>query len=472
MKRSVLFLLSLSCMFSAQAQQGYSSGTMGMLQSESYYEAYVNNKDLSSDDKAYYRNGALEGLLPEKVVPEEMINYHHHLIALPEKGSKVNLAPVLVEHPLQQNHYLLQLGIATETVVPDEHGSVGVMYILDISGSMQGEKLEQAKKAMIASLDKMSPSDYFGVTLFDNTAEVLIAYEKFGKRKEEIVKKIEALTTRGGTNIMAGLDMGIDQMMTMNLPEHPKSILLLTDGNTNVGVTEGGQIIENYRKRTNNGIRITTLGIGIDLRQDMLRALSSETHGQFHFIERDEDIFKTCVNEFSSLTSPIGKSVVLSVQIPAGFDLKKVYGASEWVMKEGVLQVQIDDINYFLTQIVMVDLELSSTVKMDISKLEAELSYTDAMDGKAVSLKSKAAVVTAEDEKAYRDIMKNYLISDWATSLRDFSQAYRSTKNVDVLKKNVGDLLNNPLIADPSLSKDEDIVRIKTVFEKIAQLVA
>lgn len=472
MKTQFLLLFSsLFCFYSAIAQDGYSSGTMGMLQSD-YYDAYVNSKDLSKEQKENFRTGALNMLLAERIVPEEILNYHRHLIAMPQKESKVNLVPEFTEHPLLQNHYLMQLGIATDTVIPQNRKVTGIMYVLDISGSMGDGKLEKAKEAILASLERMYPTDYFGITLFDDRAEVLIPYGLFGSRKAEIIGKVKGLSTRGGTNILSGLDLAVDQMMDEDLTDHPKSILLLTDGNTNVGVTQKDELIKEYQTKTKNSIRITTMGIGIDLHQDLLRDLSEKTHGQFHYIERYEDIQKTCVNEFGSLAFPIGKNVLLSVNIPACFDVKQVYGASSWVLKEGMLQIPLADINYFLTQVVVVDLELNSEVKMDTDHLEASLAYTDYSEGTAQKVDKKTTVVTSENTALYTDFMKNFLIAHWAVELKNMSEAFAVNHDEKLLQKKTGELLNNPLVSNTTINSDKDVLRIKAVFDKLSVLVS
>lgn len=471
MKTQFLLIIALILSSCSYAQLGYSSGTMGMMQSE-YYNKILNEGNLTAQDKLNIREGALNFLLPQQVVPEEILNYHHHLIALPAKGKKVNVVPEVVEHPLVQNHYLMQIGIASDTILPTNRKPTGIMYVLDISGSMDDGKLEQAKKAIIASLERLYPNDYFGITLFDNESEILIPYELFGGRKADIISKVEGLGTRGGTDILKGLNTGIDEMMSKNFPEHPKSILLLTDGNTNVGVTDKAKLIAEYQKKTNESVRITTLGIGIDLHEDLLRDLSAQTHGQFHFIERYEDIQKTCVNEFGSLAFPIGKNVSLNVQIPACFNVKQVYGASSWTIKNNVLEIPVADINYFLTQVVILDLELSQDIKMDVAGLKTTLNYTDYTEGKAVIITEATTNLTDENGLLYHDVVKNYLIADWAWQLKTIADAYHNTRDIDQLKIKTSDLLANPLIGYKPISDDKDILRIKDIFEKVAMLVS
>jgi hypothetical protein len=471
MKTRFVILLSFTLSLNSFAQDGYSSATMAMLQSQ-HYDNYVNSKGLSKEEKEYYRTGALKVILADKIVPEEILNYHRHLIALPQKGQKVNLVPELTEHPLLQNHYLMQLGIASDTVIPQHRKPTGIMYVLDISGSMGDGKLEKAKEAILASLERMYPTDYFGITLFDDQAEVLIPYEAFGSRKKDIIHQVKQLSTRGGTNILSGLDLAIDKMMVDKLPEHAKSILLLTDGNTNVGVTQKDELIKQYQTKTKNGVRITTMGIGIDLHQDLLRDLSEQTHGQFHYIERYEDIEKTGVKEFGSLAFPIGKEVMLSVEIPACFDVKQVYGASSWVMKEGVVQIPLVDINYFLTQVVMIDLELNSEVKMNTKELTASLAYTNYTEGNREVLESKTTVISSDNSPLYNDFMKNFLIAHWAVELKNISEAYAVNPDEKALQKKVEEMLNNPLVSNKMLLSDKDVIRMKEVFDKLAVLVS
>jgi hypothetical protein len=163
---------------------------------------------------------------------------------------------------------------------------------------------------------------------------------------------------------------------------------------------------------------------------------------------------------------------MLSVEIPACFDVKQVYGASSWVMKEGVVQIPLVDINYFLTQVVMIDLELNSEVKMNTKELTASLAYTNYTEGNREVLESKTTVISSDNSPLYNDFMKNFLIAHWAVELKNISEAYAVNPDEKALQKKVEEMLNNPLVSNKMLLSDKDVIRMKEVFDKLAVLVS
>lgn len=464
-----VFLLFLNA---GNAQHGYSSGTMGMMQSQDYVAAYTTTQFESPESKDRFREAGIRVLLPNHIVPEEILNYHTHRIAMPEKGQQISLVPEITPHPFLKDHYLMQVGIASDTVIPIHRGAIGLMYVLDISGSMEGERLESAKKALVASLGILKPTDYAGVVIFDDLAEIRVSYGLVGNRKAEMIRQVEALHTRGGTNILAGLNKGLDEMKVLDRSDIPQTLVILTDGNTNLGSTAKEDILAEISLKTKNNIRITTMGIGIDLRYDLLRDISQRSHGQFHYIERAADIQKVCVNEFASVAMPIGKQTRLVVQLPDYLELAHVYGSDSVRIEGATIEISLEDLNYSLTQVVMLDLKFNPNFLLNPSDLKTELSYTSFENQKEVVLDSPTQLLNgAEGEEVlYTDLLKNFLIADWAYGFRNASEAYFSGKDKTVLESNLKRLLGNPLTQIEALKKDVDVLRLKKVFEDLTLL--
>lgn len=474
MKTTFITLVSaLFFQLSLNAQGGFSSGSMGMMQSRSYYEYYKKGVFSSLDEKTMYRKESIRELLPSDIVPEEIMNYHRHLIAMPEKGKQINVVPQLVKHPFIENHYLMQVGIAADTVVPKDRSDIGMMYVLDVSGSMGDGKLENAKKALITSLEALIPTDFFGLVIFDDHSEVVVPYARLGKQKKDIIDKVNALHVRGGTDILQGLNKGIQVMEKIAGKEVAQTIVVITDGRTNTGIIQSDEIVKEIKLKTGN-TRVTAIGVGMDLRHDLLREISEKTHGQFHFIERYEDIQKVCSDEFGSIAFPIGKEVKLSLKFPEYLKIANIYGAdsSHFSLKGNELELSLDDLNYFLTQVILIDLEANTNYKLSPEKINTQLTYVSYTSEKMVTLNPASNVLKldARNESLYNDVLKNFLIAEWAYQFRGISGLYRTNLDESALSQNLQRILSNPLTKYAPISKDEDILRLKTVFENVSAL--
>jgi hypothetical protein len=316
----------------------------------------------------------------------------------------------------------------------------------------------------------LSPKDYFGLVVFDNGADEIIAYNPIASEAGNYIAKINQLYARGGTDILNGLNKGLDGMSKMVSSAMAQTLVILTDGNTNIGVTDQEEIIKKIKTKTGANIRITTMGIGIDLRHDLLRDISYKTNGQFHYIERDQDIEKVCIREFASVAFPIGKNAVISFEIPEYIKVKNVYGTSEKIGTMQKFNIPIMAINYSLTQVIILDIEYNPNYNLSLDGIKISLSYTSLPSDKTVALSSPVRLIDDLKSGAANDMLKNFLIAEWAYSIREMSEAYHQKNNETQLKQNVLHALGNPLVTYAPLMNDEDIDRLKKLFENLTTI--
>ncbi len=136
---------------------------------------------------------------------------------------------------------------------------VNVALVIDRSGSMAGEKLERAKEAAIAALERLNADDIVSVVLFDETVDVLIPATKLTD-KESVRAAIRTVVVRGGTALFAGVSKGAAEVRKFHDKGRINRVILLTDGQANVGPSspsEIGSLGESLRKEN---ISVTTLG--------------------------------------------------------------------------------------------------------------------------------------------------------------------------------------------------------------------
>ncbi|MBI3929881.1 MAG: VWA domain-containing protein [Armatimonadetes bacterium] len=188
-----------------------------------------------------------------------------------------------------------------------------VIFVFDKSGSMEGEKIEQAKAALAFCIRKLGPDDRFRVITFSDTVEsssgqlVPAAAENLQKSLGE-VSRVQAL---GGTNIhqalktaMGGFEPGPRQ----------KVILFMTDGLPTVGETDIGKIVAEVSGANRNQARLFAFGVGDDLDDYLLLKLATDNRGALQYVRAGESIESKISSFFAKISTP----VLVNLQVDFG----------------------------------------------------------------------------------------------------------------------------------------------------------
>lgn len=152
--------------------------------------------------------------------------------------------------------------------------SLGLIIVLDRSGSMMGEKFELAKEAAARSVELLKEEDTFGFIAFDTEPWTVVETQPI-KNKEEVIETIRSTALGGGTDIFPALNQAYEQLNEMELKR--KHIILLTDGQSNDGPYE--EIIE---EGLTNNVTLSTVAIGGDADTSLLEELAEMGTGRFY----------------------------------------------------------------------------------------------------------------------------------------------------------------------------------------------
>ncbi|WP_409250761.1 VWA domain-containing protein [Bacillus sp. SCS-153A] len=153
--------------------------------------------------------------------------------------------------------------------------SLGMVIVLDRSGSMAGYKIQLAKEAAIRSAELLREKDTLGFIAFDDRPWQIIDTEPI-KNKEKVVEKINGLTSGGGTNIFPSLELAYEQLTPLELQR--KHIILLTDGQS----ATSPDYLTTIQEGKANNITLSTVAIGEGSDSVLLEQLSDEGGGRFY----------------------------------------------------------------------------------------------------------------------------------------------------------------------------------------------
>ncbi|MCF8530938.1 MAG: VWA domain-containing protein [Candidatus Nanopelagicales bacterium] len=179
--------------------------------------------------------------------------------------------------------------------------------ILDTSGSMGGSRISSCKQALHTLVDRMKPQDIFGLVTFSKEAAIHIPTRSIGEHDLAVVHQlIESIHVSGSTDLSAGYLLGLDQARR-NVQQTGASIILLSDGHANAGITGPDKIGEIARSAAGDRITSTTIGIGEGYDETLLAQIATSGNGSHRFAYTADDAISIVGEEGGDL---LNKSVI------------------------------------------------------------------------------------------------------------------------------------------------------------------
>ncbi|MCK5003614.1 MAG: VWA domain-containing protein [Candidatus Aminicenantes bacterium] len=220
----------------------------------------------------------------------------------------------------EDGYFLLNMtpGFGKKTfIIPKD-----VCFVLDISGSMSGKKLEKAKGAIKFCITNLRRGDRFEVIKFSTEAEGLFNALKpvNGSTRERAIRFINDLRAIGGTNVEEALAGALKMKKDKS---RPYIVVFITDGKPTIGETDENKIIRMIREQNVDGTRIFTFGIGSDLNTHLLDKITSLTKAYRSYISGEEDIEVKISAFFRKIESPVLTN--LSMDFGPGIRVSKKY---------------------------------------------------------------------------------------------------------------------------------------------------
>ena len=176
-----------------------------------------------------------------------------------------------------------------------------VMVVVDVSGSMSGEKLEQAQEAVQFILDHLNPDDRFNILAFSTSVDFYAPSLRSASRAEDAGDFVRGLSALGGTNINDALLEALERLPG----ERPEIIIFLTDGLPTVGIQDAGPIIANVREAAGPTVRLFAFGVGDDVNTVLLDSIAQENRGTSDYVRPGEDIAQAVSGFYEKVSTPV-----------------------------------------------------------------------------------------------------------------------------------------------------------------------
>ena len=192
-----------------------------------------------------------------------------------------------------------------------------VCIVLDRSGSMQGEKIAKAREAAGMVVDRLNPDDIISVVAYDSGVTVLVPATK-AVDKESIRGAIRGIEANASTALFAGVSMGAAEVRKFLAKDRVNRIILLSDGQANVGPSAPGTLGELGAALIREGISVTTIGLGADYNEDLMTALAQKSDGNHMFAEKASDLAAAFESEYGSVAAVVAQEVRANIRCADG----------------------------------------------------------------------------------------------------------------------------------------------------------
>ena len=204
--------------------------------------------------------------------------------------------------------------------------SRNISLAIDSSGSMDGEKVQQAKEAALALLKQLRPTDQISIVTFSDKVKVDLETSPVGNGREAEAA-IKAISVRGLTAMYEGLDAASKQARQASRePGTVNRVLLLTDGNPTVGKTDDRDFVGLAQGMREAGITLTAMGIGTDYNETLLQKVAEAGGGLWHHIKDGRrDLPAIFQQQAAQMAGTIVSSPELRVSMMPGVELADAY---------------------------------------------------------------------------------------------------------------------------------------------------
>lgn len=287
-----------------------------------------------SNVRRWLRNGQLP---PQDAIRiEEMINYFDYSYQRPSNPD----TPFVVHTetgpaPWNERAQLLKIGIQGYEVEAEAIPAANLVFLIDVSGSMNSpDKLGLLKQSIRLLVRQLDQNDRIAVVVYAGAAGVVLQPTP-GNRGGEIMAAIDRLQAGGSTNGAAGIDLAYQLARQGYVQGGVNRILLATDGDFNVGTTNFEALIGLIERQRNSGVELTTLGFGTGNYNDhLMEQLADAGNGNYAYIDTASEARKVLVDELSSTLFTIARDVKIQIEFnPAVVSEYRLIGYSNRMLK-------------------------------------------------------------------------------------------------------------------------------------------
>ena len=282
-------------------------------------EAPVSTFSIDVDTGAYanVRRMLNAGRLPpaDAVRVEEMVNYFPYAYALPKGNARFAVHTEMAPAPWNASRHLLHIGIKGQDIAKTSLPPSNLVFLVDVSGSMDApERLPLLKSSLKLLVNQLRPQDRVALVTYASGTQVVLEPTS-GAQKGKIIAALDNLRAGGSTSGAAGIALAYSMAEQGYIKGGINRILLATDGDFNVGVTNFEALKNMAEEKRKGGISLSTLGFGVgNYNEKLMEQLADAGNGNYSYIDTLNEGQKVLVDEMTSTLATIAKDVKIQIE--------------------------------------------------------------------------------------------------------------------------------------------------------------
>jgi Ca-activated chloride channel family protein len=293
--------------------------------------------DVDTGAYANVRRFVNEGALPptDAVRVEELINYFNYDYAEPSGSTPFSVQTEIATTPWNPDTLLMQIGIQGKSIPADKRPASNLVFLIDVSGSMQSpNKLPLLKKAFTLLTNNLNDRDRVSMVVYAGASGVVLP-PTAGDDGQRILEALERLRAGGSTNGASGLKLAYQTARDAFIEGGINRIVLATDGDFNVGIANVERVIDLVERERETGISLTTLGFGSgNYNDELMERIADAGNGNYAYIDSVSEARKVLVDEIGSTLHTIAKDVKIQVEFnPAQIAEYRLIGYQNRMLK-------------------------------------------------------------------------------------------------------------------------------------------
>ncbi|MFY0685897.1 MAG: von Willebrand factor type A domain-containing protein [Cyclobacteriaceae bacterium] len=246
---------------------------------------------------------------------EELINYFDYDYPQPSGDHPFSITTEVARAPWNKDHYLVHVGLQGEEIATEELPASNLVFLIDVSGSMQNHnKLPLLKSSLKMLTHELRPQDRVSIVVYAGAAGLVLPPTS-GDQKSSILKALDKLEAGGSTAGGAGIELAYQTARQHFVDGGNNRVILATDGDFNVGSSSNAAMERLIEKKREEGIFLTVLGYGMgNYKDSKMETLADKGNGNYAYIDNIMEARKVLVNEFGGTLFTIAKDVKIQVE--------------------------------------------------------------------------------------------------------------------------------------------------------------
>lgn len=273
--------------------------------------------DVDTGSYANVRRFLNGGQLPPKdaVRLEELVNYFPYAYPLPQGDAPFGVSTELAVTPWNPQTRLLRIAIKASDRSVEALPPANLVFLVDVSGSMhRREGLPMVQGTLKLLVEQLRPQDRVSLVTYAGDSQVLLDSTP-GSDKAKIRAAIDQLTAGGSTAGESGIQLAYQQASKHLIEGGINRILLATDGDFNVGISDFDSLKQLAADKRKTGVSLTTLGFGVDnYNERLMEQLADAGNGNYAYIDNLREARKVLVDQLASTLATVASDVKLQLE--------------------------------------------------------------------------------------------------------------------------------------------------------------